>query len=69
MDNTENDASNNTSLSRNVFTEPLPSNAKEDTHTDTKTDVIIYVPSFIKIGSDIQNVFGADTHTDTQTAR
>jgi hypothetical protein len=30
---------------------------------------VIYVPSFVKIGSGIQKLIGEDTHTDTQTDR
>jgi hypothetical protein len=30
---------------------------------------MIYIPSFIKIGSGIQKLLGGDTNTDTQTAR
>jgi hypothetical protein len=43
MDHIENDASNNFYIvacilyRRNVSTEPLPSNDREDTHTDTQT--------------------------------
>jgi hypothetical protein len=50
-----------------VFTEPLPSNDRRDTHTDIYTDgkdlwgAIIYVPSFIKTGSGIQKLIGRDT--------
>jgi hypothetical protein len=29
---------------------------------------MIYIPSFIRIGSSIQKLIGVDTHTDTQTA-
>jgi hypothetical protein len=62
----------------NVPTEPLPSNAKgihiqTYTHTDwwdffnyavkTGSSAVIYVPSFIKIGSGIQKLIGGDTQT------
>jgi hypothetical protein len=36
---------------------------------DMGSDVMIYIPSFIKTGSGIQHFFGGDIHTDTQTAR
>jgi hypothetical protein len=47
-----------------VFTEPLPSNDRENKHADTQTDdavgmgssAMIYIPSFIKIGSGIQKL-------------
>jgi hypothetical protein len=52
-----------------VFTEPLPSNERRDTEIDTElweglmkyavemgSGAIIYVPSFIKIGSGIQKL-------------
>jgi hypothetical protein len=32
------------------------------------SDAVIYVPSFIKIGSGIQTLIRGDTQTDTQTA-
>jgi hypothetical protein len=28
---------------------------------------VIYIPSFIKTGSDIQKLIGKDTHTDRET--
>jgi hypothetical protein len=62
-----------------VFTETLPSNDKGDANTDTdgwerymKYDMeigsgaMIYMPSFIKIGSGIQKLMGLG---DTQTHR
>jgi hypothetical protein len=33
------------------------------------SDAVIYIISFIKIGSGIQNLLGDDTHTNTQKAR
>jgi hypothetical protein len=43
-----------------MLTESLPSNDKGDTHTDYAVEMgsggLIYVPSFIKIGSDIQKL-------------
>jgi hypothetical protein len=60
-----------------VFTEPLPSNERRDTHTDTDcwegfmkyafevgVGVMIYVSSFINIGSGIQKLI-APLHTDS----
>jgi hypothetical protein len=45
MDRIENDASNNSCIvacvfvaAVTIFTEPLPSNDRMDTHTDTQTD-------------------------------
>jgi hypothetical protein len=77
MDHLENDASNNAyifsciSCRRNVFTEPLPSNDRVYTHTDTGlwegfikyavemgSGAIIYIPSFIKTGSGILKLMG-----------
>jgi hypothetical protein len=58
---------------RGIFTEPLPSNGKGDTHTDTQTDESDFlirplrwaqVPSFIKIGSGIQQLIGTDTDSN-----
>jgi hypothetical protein len=54
------------------FAEPLPSKSRRDTHTDTQANgtafmkhavemssgVMIYIPSFIKIGSGIQKLIG-----------
>jgi hypothetical protein len=58
------------------FTEPLPSNDRRDTHTDTQTDdrfmkydaemgrgAMIYIASFIKICSGIQKLIGGFTDT------
>jgi hypothetical protein len=68
----------------NMFTKPLPSNDREDTHTYTDwwevfmkhanekgSGAIIYIPSFIKITFMHSEIVGEDTHTviDTQTAR
>jgi hypothetical protein len=63
------------------FTEPLPSNDRRDTYTDTDrseefmkyaaemgSSAMIYIPSFIKIGSGIQKLRGGG-FTDTQTSR
>jgi hypothetical protein len=64
------------------FIEPLPSNDRMDTNTDTRTDgrgftkyavemgsgsmIYSYIPSFIKIGSDIQKLIrGIHRHTDS----
>jgi hypothetical protein len=62
----------------NVSTQPLPSTECRDTHTDAHTDeriyelrvemgsvAVIYVPSFIKIGSGIQKlVDGIHKHAE-----
>jgi hypothetical protein len=37
--------------------------------TEMGSGAMIHVPSFIKIGSGIQNFLGGDTNTDTKTAR
>jgi hypothetical protein len=62
------------------FIDPLPGNARKDTHTDTKPDwggfkkytvemgscVMMCIPSFIKIGSVIQKLIrGIHRHTDS----
>jgi hypothetical protein len=65
-----------------VFTEPLLSNDGGDTHADTDrweglmkyaaemgSGAMIYIPSFIKIDSDIPKLIGRGIHTDTETAR
>jgi hypothetical protein len=61
-----------------VFTEPLPSKDRGDTHTDKwegfmkyavemGSSVMIYIPSFIKIGSGIQEfIRGIYRHTDSE---
>jgi hypothetical protein len=63
-----------------VYTEPLPSNDRQDTRTDTQTDgkdlkyatemdssAITYTPSFINIGSGIQKLIGGKhRHRDIQ---
>jgi hypothetical protein len=36
---------------------------------EMSSDAMIYVPSFITIGSDIQKLFDENTDTDTQTQR
>jgi hypothetical protein len=36
---------------------------------EMKSDVLISVPSFIKIGTVIRKLIGENTHTNTQTAR
>jgi hypothetical protein len=50
-----------------AFTEPLPSNDRKDTHTqfvvETSSGAMIYIPSFIKIGSGIQKLIGEYTQT------
>jgi hypothetical protein len=66
----------------NVFTEPLPSNDREDTHAvgrdfmkhavEMGSGALIYIPSFINIGSVIQKLImgggGNSRDTVTQTA-
>jgi hypothetical protein len=69
--------------SGNVYTEPLPSNDRWDTHTDTQTDgrdlyyavemragAMIYKSSLIKIGSDIIKLIRrfTDIHTSHKPA-
>jgi hypothetical protein len=63
------------------FTEPLPNNDRRDTHTDTQTDgegfmkyavemgsvAMIYIPSFMKIGSGIQKLIRGDSQTHRHT--
>jgi hypothetical protein len=45
-----------------VFTEPLPRNERRDTFmkfvVEMGSDAVIYIPSFIKIGSGIQKLIG-----------
>jgi hypothetical protein len=73
----ENDAFNKSPIvacfrwDRNVSTEPLPSNDRGDTHTDTQTYAVemgssgmIYIPSFIKIDSGIK--FNKGKYTDSK---
>jgi hypothetical protein len=36
---------------------------------DFGSDIMIYLPSFIKIGSGIQKLLWGDTHTGTQKTR
>jgi hypothetical protein len=60
------------------FTEPLPSNDRRDTHTDTQTEgfmkyvvemgssVMTYIPNFIKIGSGIRKLIGGYSQTHRQ---
>jgi hypothetical protein len=76
-DRIENDASNNSSVGAGircrgkVFTGPLPSNDRRDTHTyrlmggiyairrcDGLRCAMTYIPNFIKIGSGIQKLKG-----------
>jgi hypothetical protein len=58
----------------------LPNNDRRDTYTDTQTDgeifmnysvevgsgAMIYIPSFINIGSDIQKLMGGGIHRHRQ---
>jgi hypothetical protein len=36
---------------------------------EMRSGVMVYISSFIKVGSGIQNLTGEDTPTDTETAR
>jgi hypothetical protein len=62
-----------------MFTEPLPCNDRRNIHTDTQTEggffkyavevgsgVMIYIPSFIKIGPAMRKLVGRDTQTHRQ---
>jgi predicted metalloprotease len=69
------------SNNKGIFTEPFPCNDKGNIHIDTYwwegffnkaiemgSGAVIYVPSFMKIGSGIQKLIGRDTqitHTDS----
>jgi hypothetical protein len=65
------------------FTEPLPSNDRRNTHTDTQTDVggfmkyadeidsgvMICIPSSVKTGPCILKLMGGRIHRHTDTHR
>jgi hypothetical protein len=54
----------------NVFTEPLSNNNRGCTYThavEMGSGAMIYIPSFIKIGSGVQKLIWVDTQTHTDT--
>jgi hypothetical protein len=62
-----------------VFIQPLPSNDRRDTHTETEIDrrdkkyavvvdsgAMIYIPNFTKLGLGINRLIWGDSHTVRQ---